>query len=88
MIGDIILVCCIIVLINIPFGYMREKQQKFSLAWFVAVHVPVVFVIIIKYLFSVPTTLLTFPLFCIAVFLGQYFGGKINIAQLCSCLKK
>jgi hypothetical protein len=88
MIAAIILVCCIIVLINIPFGYIRERQRKFSIVWFVAIHVPVFFVIGIKYLFQVPTTLQSFPFFCVAFFLGQYIGGKINISQLCSCFKK
>jgi hypothetical protein len=87
MVGTVILVCCIIVLINIPFGYLRDKQAKFSLLWFVAVHTPVFFVIGTKFMFNVSTTLVTLPLFFIAYFLGQYFGGKIKLTQLCTCFK-
>ena len=27
-------------LINLPFGYMRKKTRKFSLKWFLCIHLP------------------------------------------------
>ena len=37
----------VILLLNLPFGYWRAGVARFSRGWFLAVHVPVPFVILI-----------------------------------------
>ena len=38
-------VSAVVLLLNLPFGYWRAGARKFSLRWFLAVHVPVPLVI-------------------------------------------
>lgn len=63
-------------LFNIPMGYLRSKTRKFSLPWFLAIHlaIPLIFFLRVKaglgYDF-IPELVL----FAIS---GQILGGKLN----------
>lgn len=66
----------LVYLLNLPFGYWRQGTKKFSKEWFLAIHVPVPLVFIIRMLSG--TSLMHIPLFVTAFFLGQLSGGKIK----------
>jgi hypothetical protein len=68
----------IIFLINIPFGYWRDKVKKFSLQWFLAVHLPVPFIVTLRLLMGIKLTLPLFLFFVFCYFSGQYIGAIIN----------
>lgn len=36
-------------LINLPFGYWRCKEKRFSLNWFLAIHIPVTITVFARY---------------------------------------
>jgi len=74
---NIIIAGVLVLLLNIPFGYWRAKQKKFSLKWFLAVHIPVPFVIVIRIFSDLGWKLFTFPILVGAFFLGQFLGGKL-----------
>lgn len=65
------------ILINMPFGYLRARQKKFSLLWFLFIHLPVPFVVFFRKLFEVPLKWKILPLYFAAYFLGQWLGQKI-----------
>ena len=67
----------IIFLVNFPFGYWRSHVRKLSFQWFLAVHIPVPFVIILRLSSGLGWQLKTVPLFVGAFFLGQLVGGRI-----------
>jgi hypothetical protein len=90
---NIILLTLFVFIINIPFGYWRANVRKFSLQFLLAIHLPVLFIIIFRILsasgFELNTLFLTVPAF----FLGQLAGSKIyslrklrNAVPLTSCL--
>jgi hypothetical protein len=64
-------------IINIPFGYWRANVRRYSLQFFLAIHIPVALIILFRFLsgtgFEITTLLLTVPAF----FLGQLSGSKI-----------
>lgn len=62
-------------LVNLPFGYYRQRASKFSGKWFFAVHLPIPLVVLIRISFDLGFELHTYPLMVFAFFLGQYFGG-------------
>jgi len=66
-----------IYILNIPFGYWRANVKNFSLQWFIAVHVPVAFVILLRIMVNIGFAFYTYPLFIFAFFLGQYSGSKV-----------
>ncbi len=83
----------IVFLLNLPFGYWRENVKKFSLQWFLAVHVPVPFVIALRIFGGLGFQFVTYPVLVGAFFLGQFSGGalyknrkKLERFPLTSCL--
>ncbi|MGD1002246.1 MAG: hypothetical protein ABSA67_16280 [Candidatus Brocadiia bacterium] len=68
----------VILVINVPFGFWRAGVRKFSLSWFLAVHVPVIIGIGLRILSKLGWSLATFPALVGAFFLGQFLGGKLR----------
>ncbi|MBW2593844.1 MAG: hypothetical protein JRE58_12745 [Deltaproteobacteria bacterium] len=67
-----------IVLLNLPFGFWRKGEKKFSLTWFLAVHIPVPLAVGIRFLAGYGWNPSSLPLFIAAFFTGQYVGGKFR----------
>ncbi|MCL4558978.1 MAG: hypothetical protein M1491_10240 [Deltaproteobacteria bacterium] len=64
--------------LNIPFGYWRSKVKAFSRQWFLSVHIPVPFVIALRFLAGLGWRLVTFPVLVGAFFFGQLTGGIVR----------
>jgi len=90
---NIYLLALIVFLINIPFGYWRANVRRYSLQFFLAIHIPVLIIILFRILsstgFEITTLFYTVPAF----FLGQYAGSRIysfrknnGMQPLTSCL--
>ncbi len=71
----------IVLLLNLPFGYWRAGARKFSLRWFLAVHVPVPLVIAIRLVSGIGWHIVTFPLIIGAYVAGQFLGGLLGRAR-------
>ncbi|MFH1148809.1 MAG: hypothetical protein V1736_14050 [Pseudomonadota bacterium] len=67
----------IVLVFNIPFGYWRANTKKFSLKWFLAIHVPVPVVVISRIIFGLGWRLVTFPVLLGAFVSGQFLGGRL-----------
>ena len=67
-----------ILVLNLPFGFWRAGVRKFSVPWFLAVHLPVPFVVYIRFLSGLGLNLTTVPVFLSAYFMGQFLGGKLR----------
>ena len=65
-------------LLNLPFGYWRARVPKLSRPWFLAVHLPVSFVIAPRVLSGLGRQFASFPVLVGAFFLGQSVGGKLT----------
>ncbi len=67
-------------IINVPFGYWRAhaKARDDRKEWFLSIHAPVPFVFLIRRL--VGASYYMIPFFVVAFFLGQYMGGRVNVA--------
>jgi hypothetical protein len=67
-----------IFLFNIPFGYWRAGVRKFSVPWFLAVHIPVPVAVGLRLLVHLGWRFYLLPLWIGVFFAGQFFGGKIR----------
>lgn len=72
---NLFLISLVVFLLNIPFGYWRTNVKKFSFQWFLAVHIPVPFVIALRFIGHLGFQLYTYPAMVGAFFLGQFAGG-------------
>jgi len=63
-------------ILNLPFGYIRKSAKKYSLKWFLCIHVPVPMVIIAR--IATHTGYTFIPVFILVSIAGQVCGGKIT----------
>ncbi len=67
-----------VLLLNLPFGYWRAGVPKLSRRWFIAIHAPIPFVIILRVTSGLGWQLASFPVIVGAFFMGQFLGGKVR----------
>ncbi|MCB0805468.1 MAG: hypothetical protein KDC05_06680 [Bacteroidales bacterium] len=65
-------------LINIPFGYWRANVSKFSWQWILAIHIPVLIIVLERIISHLGFAWVTYPLFIVAFFVGQMAGVRIH----------
>ncbi len=71
-------VAVVVMLLNLPFGFWRAGVKKFTRPWFLAVHVPVPFVIHLRVFSGLGWHLASFPVLIGAFFTGQLLGGALR----------
>ncbi len=65
------------VVINLPFGYFRQKTKKFSFKWFLCIHLPIPLIFLARVSSNLSYKFI--PIFVAAAVTGQILGGKIEI---------
>jgi hypothetical protein len=78
--NNIIAFSVIIFIFNIPFGYWRAATKRFSFKWYLAVHLPVPAVILLRVYGDVGWSWQSYAILIIAYFLGQSTGNLLRIA--------
>jgi len=73
----VMVTCIATFLVNLPFGYLRGGFRKLSFWWFVAIHVPVPLIILIRKFHDLQLTWSLAPFLIGSFFLGQFAGRKI-----------
>ena len=76
---NLILAALATYVLNLPFGYVRQGFKKFSVMWFIAIHAPIPFVVLLRHLFGLGFQLYTYPVMVSAFFLGQFSGKKARL---------
>lgn len=67
----------LVFLLNIPFGYWRANVQRFSLQWFLAIHIPVPIIIAIRLLSHIGFSWYSYVFLVGSFFLGQQLGARV-----------
>lgn len=75
-IQGVIIICIVAFVLNLPFGVLRTKTRKFSLAWFACIHAPIPVVAAIRILSHTPWTYI--PLFLLFSVIGQIVGARLK----------
>lgn len=70
-----------VLLLNIPFGYWREQTRKWSLYWFLSIHIPVALSIMLRYSWHIKTNWTIIVIFVLMFVAGQYTGKKFCIIK-------
>jgi len=66
--------------VNVPLGVWREHTQKFSPAWFVAIHSAIPFIAMLRKSVNMPKSAMAFTI--AASILGQVIGSRAEKARL------
>lgn len=64
------------VLLNLPFGYLRARSRKYSVPWFLYIHIPIPFIIFLRLTYGFNWKAI--PLMVAAALAGQLAGGRIR----------
>ena len=73
---NLAIVTALTFLLNMPFGYWRVSVKKFHWQWFLAVHTPIPFIILMRFQFGLGFQFYTYPFLVGAFFFGQFVGAK------------
>ena len=76
LLPKILLVLAFTFVVNLPFGWWRQGLRKFSLAWWLAIHLPIPLVIALRISLKIPYA--TVPLVIAAAVVGQWVGGRFR----------
>jgi hypothetical protein len=72
----ILLLFAFTVLVNLPFGNARAKTKRYSLRWFLYIHIPIPLIFIARTLSHIEFKYI--PLLVLAAITGQLLGGKLE----------
>jgi hypothetical protein len=70
----IVAVLAVVVLVTLPFGFYRAYTRKFSVRWFLAIHVPVILVFLAR--FEAHLSYAFIPFTCLAFTAAQMLGAR------------
>ena len=73
----VLILFAVTMLINLPFGYARARVRKYSLKWFLYIHLPIPLIFVTRTLSHIEFKYV--PLFVLAALIGQIIGGKLNL---------
>ena len=63
-------------LANIPLGYLRESSRRYSLRWFVYIHLSIPFLVALRFSLGFGWSIVPFSVGCAVA--GQMIGGQIR----------
>ncbi|MDY0269020.1 hypothetical protein [Trichloromonas sp.] len=61
---------------NLPLGYLRESTRKYSLRWFVYIHISIPFILAMRISYEFGWEAVPFTL--VSAVAGQMLGGRIK----------
>ena len=67
---------CFAFFAKLPLGYLRESTRKFSLRWFVYIHISIPFILAMRISYEFGWEAVPFTLACAVA--GQLLGGNIK----------
>ena len=72
-----LILIAIIFVLNLPFGMWRATTKRFSLGWFISIHLPVIAAIVLRLTSGIGFHLVVLLQSAAAFLLGQFGGGWI-----------
>jgi len=85
MVVNLTVISVIVFIMNIPFGYWRSNVTKFSVQWFLAVHIPIPFIVILRIYSNIGFGWYTYPVVVGSFFLGQRYGSYLRSRMIDRC---
>lgn len=67
----------ITLVLNLFFGHFRARARKYSLKWFLFIHLPIPVIVAARVYFGLGYRVI--PLFLVAAVAGQFLGGKLEL---------
>jgi len=78
-------IALLVFILNIPFGYWRANVRKFSTQWFLAIHIPVPFIVAMRIFSGIGFSWYTYVFLVGGFFLGQRAGAWLTAKVHARC---
>ncbi|MBI5561980.1 MAG: hypothetical protein HY894_03875 [Deltaproteobacteria bacterium] len=75
----VVLLAASALVLNLPFGYLRVNTKKFSVMWFLYIHLPIPFIYVLRTMAGMSYRVI--PFIVAGAVAGQFIGGRINKAR-------
>jgi hypothetical protein len=69
----------LVFVINIPFGYWRSNTKSRTIEWFATIHIPVLIIIIMRFMFSFDYSVISVLVNVFSFILGQSIGMRLFV---------
>lgn len=66
--------------LNLPFGHLRARENKYSFRWFLFIHLPIPLIYILRKYFMLSISII--PFLVLAAVMGQFWGGKLKAPKI------
>ena len=76
--NTLIIISILVFILNIPFGYWRANVKRFSAQWFLAIHIPVPFIVALRLISGIGFGWHTYVILVGGYFLGQQCGSVVK----------
>ncbi|WP_456397453.1 hypothetical protein [Desulfurobacterium sp.] len=76
MLEKLFFVVFLTLVLNLPFGWLREGTEKFSKKWFLYIHLPIPFIIACRIILGISIKFA--PVLIATAVVGQLVGGMIR----------
>lgn len=70
------LITLVAFVVNLPFGFMRVKTKKFSIQWFLYIHLPIPLIFVLRTYAGFGYSVV--PIIIVGAVLGQFIGGRLR----------
>ena len=74
--GIIAVIFVLTFILNLYFGFLRVKTKKYSLKWFLCIHLPIPVVFLARVFENIDFRYI--PIFVLAAVTGQILGGRLD----------
>jgi hypothetical protein len=75
--STILLLFAFTLLINLPCGFARARSKRYSLSWFLYIHIPIPIIFIARTISHVELKYI--PVLALAAIIGQVLGGRLEL---------
>ncbi|MBI5287114.1 MAG: hypothetical protein HY878_05950 [Deltaproteobacteria bacterium] len=72
----LLILIIVALVLNLPFGYLRAKSRRYSLRWFFYIHLPIPFIILLRWVLGVDYR--GIPVVVLGAIMGQFLGGRFK----------
>ena len=72
-------IAALTLVLNLPFGYLRQGVRKYSFRWFLYIHVPIPLIVVIRVSSGLDYRVI--PVFLAAAVAGQLVGGRLRTSK-------
>jgi hypothetical protein len=76
------LITIVAFVLNLPFGYLRGNTKKFSVMWFLYIHLPIPAIFVLRTMAGF--TYKAIPIIIVGAVLGQLIGSRIYNLRMSS----